>query len=102
MPAVARINDLHVCPIIIPGTPPQPHVGGPIKGPGVPTVKIGGETASVVGDTCPCIGPPETPDTIISGSTTVKIGSMPAARMGDQAAHGGKITVGCPTVMIGG
>ena len=26
----------------------------------------------------------------------------PAARMGDQTAHGGTITVGCPTVLIGG
>lgn len=26
----------------------------------------------------------------------------PAARMGDPTAHGGTITVGCPTVLIGG
>ncbi len=42
------------------------------------------------------------PDTIIMGSTTVLIGGMPAARMGDSTAHGGVIMVGCPTVMIGG
>ncbi|HSR29229.1 MAG TPA: PAAR domain-containing protein, partial [Anaerolineae bacterium] len=28
--------------------------------------------------------------------------SKPAARMGDQTAHGGTIVVGCPTVLIGG
>ena len=27
---------------------------------------------------------------------------QPAARMGDPTAHGGVITVGCPTVLIGG
>ena len=26
----------------------------------------------------------------------------PAARMGDMTAHGGVITLGCPTVLIGG
>lgn len=28
--------------------------------------------------------------------------SRPAARMGDPTAHGGVITLGCPTVLIGG
>jgi uncharacterized Zn-binding protein involved in type VI secretion len=32
---------------------------------------------------------------------TVFIGGMPAARMGDLTAHGGSITLGFPTVMIG-
>jgi hypothetical protein len=31
----------------------------------------------------------------------VFFGGKPAARMGDQCAHGGAITVGCPTVLIG-
>jgi uncharacterized Zn-binding protein involved in type VI secretion len=34
------------------------------------------------------------------GSTKVMIGGMPAARMGDQTAHGGVIVLGAPTVMI--
>ena len=42
------------------------------------------------------------PDTIIKGSATVLIGFMPAARLGDNCAHGGAIVAGCPTVMIGG
>lgn len=42
------------------------------------------------------------PDVIAKGSMTVKIGFMPAARMGDLTAHGGSIVLGLPTVMIGG
>jgi uncharacterized Zn-binding protein involved in type VI secretion len=76
-----------------------PHVGGPITGPGVPTVLIGGMPAAVVGDLLVCTGPP---DTIAKGSATVMIGGKPAARMGDLTAHGGSIVLGCPTVMIGG
>jgi len=42
------------------------------------------------------------PDSIIAGSSTVIIAGMPAARMGDSTAHGGSIIIGCPTVLIGG
>jgi len=94
----ARIGDMHVCPMVTPGTPPIPHVGGPITGPGCPTVLIGGMPAAVMGDMCVCTGPP---DTIALGSTGVMIGGKPAARMGDMCAHGGSIVVGCPTVLIG-
>jgi len=65
---------------------------------GCPTVTIGFMPAARVGDTCTCVGPP---DTIAKGSTTVMIGGMPAARIGDNTAHGGVITMGCPQVMIG-
>lgn len=94
----ARIGDMHMCPMVTPGVPPIPHVGGPITGPGCPTVLIGGMPAAVMGDMCVCVGPP---DTIVLGSTGVFFGGKPAARMGDQCAHGGAITVGCPTVLIG-
>lgn len=94
----ARIGDMHVCPMVTPGTPPVPHVGGPITGPGVPTVLIGGMPAAVMGDMCVCVGPP---DSIVLGSVGVMIGGKPAARMGDMCAHGGSIVVGCPTVLIG-
>jgi uncharacterized Zn-binding protein involved in type VI secretion len=94
----ARLTDMHVCPMVTPGLPPIPHVGGPITGPGCATVLIGGMPASVMGDMCICVGPP---DTIILGSTGVFIGGKPAARMGDQCAHGGTIVLGCPTVLIG-
>ena len=92
----ARITDMHVCPMV---TVLVPHVGGPVTGPGVPTVLIGGLPAAVMGDLCTCVGPP---DTIILGSTTVLIGGKPAARLGDTTAHGGSIVVGTPTVLIGG
>jgi len=82
-----------------PMIPPIPHVGGPIVGPGVPTVLIAKMPAAVVGDSCVCVGPP---DTIAMGSATVMIGGKPAARLGDSTVHGGSIVVGAPTVMIGG
>ncbi|MBB4079700.1 putative Zn-binding protein involved in type VI secretion [Lewinella aquimaris] len=96
MPPAARLTDMHVCPLV---TGVVPHVGGPILGPGAPTVLIAGMPAAVMGDMCTCVGPP---DTIIKGSATVLIGGKPAARMGDSTAHGGSIVLGAPTVMIGG
>jgi uncharacterized Zn-binding protein involved in type VI secretion len=100
MPLAARITDMHVCPMQTPAFPvPIPHVGGPIIGPGVPTVLIGKLPAAVVTDYCVCVGPQ---DSIVMGSTNVMIGGKPAARMGDTCAHGGSIAIGCPTVMIGG
>ena len=90
---------MHTCPMQTPGVLPVPHVGGPIIGPGVPTVLIGKLPAAVMGDMATCGGPP---DTIIKGSATVMIGGKPAARMGDTTAHGGSIVMGCPTVIIGG
>jgi len=98
MPPAARIGDMHTCPMVTPGVPPVPHVGGPILPPGCPTVLIGGQPAARVTDMCTCGGPP---DVIVKGSPTVLIGNLLAARMGDQTAHGGIIVIGCPTVMIG-
>ncbi len=95
MPPAARVGDMHVCPMV---TGVVPHVGGPIMPPGCPTVLIGGVPAARVGDLCVCAGGP---DVIALGSMTVVIGGQPAARLGDMTAHGGAITVGLPTVMIG-
>ena len=95
MPA-ARLTDLHVCPMV---DVLVPHVGGPITGPGVPTVLIGGLPAACVGDMATCVGPP---DSIIKGSATVMIGGKPAERMLDNCAHGGMIVLGCFTVLVGG
>lgn len=92
----ARIGDMHICPM---SDGPKPHVGGPVVGPGVPTVLIGGMPAAVIGDMCTCLSP--APDSIVLGSMGVMIGGKPAARMGDMCAHGGMISVGCPTVLIG-
>jgi uncharacterized Zn-binding protein involved in type VI secretion len=81
-----------------PGTPPIPHVGGPILPPGAPTVLIGFLPAARVSDMALCVGPP---DSIAMGSPTVFISGMMAARIGDPTVHGGSIVMGCPTVMIG-
>ena len=94
----ARVGDMHVCPMVTPGLPPIPHVGGPILPPGAPTVFIGGVPAACVGDMCTCVGPP---DSIIMGSFTVFFGGKPAAQMGSTTAHGGTIVMGLPTVLIG-
>jgi uncharacterized Zn-binding protein involved in type VI secretion len=95
MPPAARITDMHVCPKVEPG--PVPHVGGPIIV-GEPTVLIGFMPAARVGDAAVCVGPP---DKVSQGEPTVIIGNKDAARLGDSMNHGGKIVVGCPTVIIG-
>ncbi len=67
----ARVGDMHVCPMVTPGVPPIPHVGGPILPPGSPTVLIGGMPAARMGDMATCVGPP---DSIVLGCMTVMIG----------------------------
>lgn len=97
MPPAARISDAHSCPKNEPG--PVPHVGGPTTS-GEATVLIGYQPAARVGDTLLCTGPGVT-DTIAQGESSVIIGGKPAARLGDPTTHGGTITAGCPTVVIG-
>ena len=41
------------------------------------------------------------PDVIVKGSATVLINNLPAARIGDTTAHGGVIVLGSPNVIIG-
>lgn len=95
MPPAARITDPHSCNSV---TGVVPHVGGPIDGPGEPTVLIGGLPAACVGDEASCNGPP---DTLIEGSPTVLIGGKPAVRAEDPTDHGGMVDAGEPTVLIG-
>jgi uncharacterized Zn-binding protein involved in type VI secretion len=99
MPSAARLTDFHQCVMVEAGVPPIPHVGGPIVGPGAPTVLIGKLPAAVLGDNAICVGPP---DTLVKGSATVLICGKPAVRMGDTTAHGGSVLLGEPTVQIGG
>jgi len=96
MPLAARLTDMQTCPLT---TGIVPHVGGVISGPGISTVLIEKLPAAVVGDSCICVGPTST---IATGSATVMIGGMPAARLGDTTSHGGSISLGAVTVMIGG
>ncbi len=95
----ARVGDMHVCPMQTPAVPPIPHVGGPLLPPGKINVLIGNMPAATATNMAVCVGPP---DTVLKGSGTVLIGSMPAARMGDSCAHGGTIAAGFPQVLIGG
>ncbi|WP_281558493.1 PAAR domain-containing protein [Thalassomonas sp. RHCl1] len=95
---VARIGDMHLCPMVTPGTPPIPHVGGAVVGPGIPTVLVSNMPVATLGDNCVCVGPP---DVIAMGSPTVLIGGKPAAKMGSTCGHGGSIVVGFPGVLVG-
>src|ERR1700690_216211 len=98
MKPAARITDMHVCPMVTPGVPPIPHVGGPILPPGAPTVLIDFLPAATVTSMAVCVGPP---DMIAMGSTGVMINFLPAARLGDSTIHGGVIVMGSPTCIIG-
>jgi uncharacterized Zn-binding protein involved in type VI secretion len=60
-------------------------------------VLIGGLPAARMGDQAVCAAP--APDVIMGGNPQILICGQPAARMGDMTAHGGVITVGCPTVL---
>lgn len=93
MPA-ARMLDNHVCPMV---DVLVPHVGGPLMGPGAPTIIIGGMPAACMGDMAICVGPP---DLVADGSPTVLLEGRPAARMMDECAHGGMIMTGFPTVLL--
>jgi uncharacterized Zn-binding protein involved in type VI secretion len=91
MPPAARATDTHICPNGIPGVL-LPPVGAPS------IVKIGGLLAAYV--TTPATPCTAGPNTVIKGSSKVKINGMPAARIGDMTAHGSTITSGFMTVMI--
>lgn len=91
----ARVGDMHVCPM---SDGPKPHVGGPVLPPCAVTVLTGSIPQARVGDLCTCVGPP---DVIVQGSFTVLAMGKPTARMADTTAHGGKIIIGLPTVLIG-
>jgi uncharacterized Zn-binding protein involved in type VI secretion len=69
MPA-ARVGDQHVCPMVIPGMPPIPHVGGPITL-GSFTVLVGSMPQARASDMAVCVGPPST---VLMGAPTVLVG----------------------------
>lgn len=97
----SHITDMHVCPMVTPGVPPIPHVGGPVLPPGAATVLATFLPATKVTTMCTCVGPP---DVTAKGSTTVLVNYMPWVRLGiDPTAHGGTIVgPGCPTIIVGG
>ena len=88
---IAVLGSMHVCPMVDPG--PKPHVGGPVVDPGQTLVFFNGMPVAVVGGKCTCVGPP---DTIVKGSTLVRINGRSVARVGDTTAHGGTLVMGMP------
>jgi len=94
MPPAARLTDMHVCPMV---DGVVPHVGGPIVGPGAPTVLLGELPAACLGDMAVCVGPP---DDIVLGMPEVLIEGRPAAFLGSVTAHGGDVITGFPLVEI--
>jgi uncharacterized Zn-binding protein involved in type VI secretion len=70
----ARLGDHHSCPAVTPGTPPIPHVGGPIVSASF-NVLTGKKPQSRVTDKCICVGPP---DVIVRGAATVLVNKLPA------------------------
>lgn len=95
MKPIVTITMNHVCPMV---TGLVPHVGGPIVGPGAPNVLINGKPASVMGDSCICCG---SPDVVVQGEPNVLINGTPVVVVGCMTAHGGMISMGDPTVLVG-
>ena len=92
---IATLGHMHVCPKIDPG--PKPHVGGPVVDAGQSLVRFNGIPLAVEGGKCMCTGMPG-PDGMSKGSSLVKINGKGVMRIGDDTAHGGKLTTGIPTL----
>lgn len=82
-----------------------PMSTGPVPHVGGPILPPGASTVLIGGIPAACVGDMAIctgpPDSIVAGSSTVLIGGKPAARMGDSTAHGGTIVLGLATVLIG-
>lgn len=91
----ATIGSMHICPMC---TGPTPHVGGPIAGPGDPTVVHNGKPAAVQGDLCTCVGPL---DMIVQGHPNIMHNGKPAVCQNDLTAHGGMVSLGEPNIVHG-
>ena len=90
----ATLGDMHVCPMVTPGTPPIPHVGGPITL-GSTGVFIGKKPAARMGDMAVCVGPPSS---IVLGCATVLIGE---AGSGSQAGPASDAAAAVSAAMTG-
>ena len=98
MPPVGTIlTSMTVCPML---TVLVPHVGGPIIGPGAPTVLTELGPVSCEGDMTTCVGPP---GTITLGFPTVLAEGRPVTVVGMSITdHGGDVVgPGAVTVMVG-
>ncbi|MGR4882459.1 PAAR domain-containing protein [Streptomyces sp. LARHCF249] len=123
MPQAARLGDTtsHTYTPVLPGLPtgtvgppssgllpPLPAAPGPLLG--VPSVRIGGQPAAVVGSLHACsLHMPLTllmtnlvlPQPAATGGG-VLVGGFPAARKGDRLTCQASISSGAPNVLIGG
>lgn len=89
-PQAARLHDNHLCPS---------HLGKDIVANTAPTILIEGHPAARITSQITCIGGPL--DTVSIGEPTVLMCGLDAARRYDGTKHGGLITEGAPTVLIG-
>ncbi len=96
MPPAARVSDFHACPMV---TGVVPHVGGPVIPPCSITVKSDDLNQARATDQAQCVGPP---DFIVTGSSSVFVNDLMAARQTDKTMHGGMIMLGSFNVEIGG
>jgi uncharacterized Zn-binding protein involved in type VI secretion len=82
-----------------------PMVTGNVPHVGGPVIPPGASTVMIGGVPAATVGDMCTcsgpPDSIVAGSATVLFGGKAAARMGDSTAHGGVIVAGSPQVIIG-
>ena len=83
----ANASSTHICPMVIPGSPPVPHVGMLAVPKGATAVLINGVPAIVMGDLFLCVG---TPASVVIGSPNILIGMDGCSGKGgdkaDQAA----------------
>ena len=97
MPFAARVTDMHICPM---WDGPKPHVGGPIIPPCALMVQTNFLPQARVTDRAQCAS---VPDFIVTGSATVLVNNLMAARITDFTMHGGFIgPVASLNVIIGG
>jgi uncharacterized Zn-binding protein involved in type VI secretion len=97
VPFSARLTDMHTCPM---WDFLKPHVGGPIIPPCSTTVHTNMLPQARATDRAQCAS---APDFIVTGSSTVMVNNLMAARITDFTMHGGLIgPVGSLNVIIGG
>ncbi|MFT4978167.1 MAG: putative Zn-binding protein involved in type VI secretion [Myxococcota bacterium] len=106
MPEQSRVGDSAHNPADAHGCPACPH---PVTGPGQvgsPSIIVNGQQALRIGDSgshAACCGPNSW--VVASGSGTVYLNDIPAARKGDNTTHcggSGSLIVGSTNVIVGG
>ena len=95
MKPAARVGDNHECKV---------HGAGPVSPPCSINVLTNNFPQARATDQLACPGTPPLVDFIVTGSGTVLVNKLPAARQTDKTMHPppGSIMVGSPNVLIGG